>query len=221
MKRILAILCSCSLSFCLATEEGDSQMNTVLSYWFGDLKGPDEYFKDKMGIWFGGGEDVDLEIKSLFEPLLLDAIDSKLDSWKNTPEGRLAFIILLDQFSRNIYRGSPKAFSFDSLAQKITLEGLEKGDDLKLFPIQRTFFYLPLEHSEEMDLQKLSLDKFNELALNVPPLLTADFKGFADYALQHYVIIERFGRFPHRNEILGRDSTFEEMEFLKGPNSSF
>jgi uncharacterized protein (DUF924 family) len=130
-------------------------------------------------------------------------------------------IILVDQFPRNIFRGTPEAFAFDSTAQELTLEGLNLGHDQALFPIERVFFYLPLEHAEIVKIQELSVAKFNQLASEAPITLKANFESSADYAVRHYVIIEKFGRFPHRNAILERDSTLEEIEFLKGPNSSF
>lgn len=179
------------------------------------------YFHYQSKIWFGGGVDVDQEIRNRFEHLVLAAANHELDEWKQTPKGRLALILLVDQFPRNIYRGTSNAFAFDLLAQELTLEGLDLKEDQELFPVERAFFYLPLEHAENLKLQELSVTKFNELAAYAPPSLTYIFESHADYAWRHYVIIERFGRFPHRNAIMGRDSTNEELEFFKNPNSSF
>jgi uncharacterized protein (DUF924 family) len=220
-KLFLLPICIISFAFCFAEQQNDPRINEVLSYWFGDLQNAEDFPKEKSKIWFGGGAAVDQEIRNRFEPLVLDAADQKLDAWKKTPRGRLALIILVDQFTRNIYRGTPKAFAYDSIAQELTLEGLELGEDQKLFPIERSFFYLPLEHAENLKIQKLSVAKFNELAASAPPSLTAVFESHAKYALRHFEIIEKFGRFPHRNAILGRQSTPEEIEFLKTPNSSF
>lgn len=194
----------------------DPRIEEVLTYWFGDLKSPDDYPSKKSKIWFSGDREIDEEIKTRFKPLVLEAPNHKLDEWKQTPRGRLALIILLDQFTRNIFRGTSQAFAFDPIAQELVLEGLDLGVDLQLFPVERIFFYLPLEHAENLNLQKLSITKFNIVAAEAPFLAS-----YADYAMRHYVIIERFGRFPHRNVIVGRNSTQEEIEFLQGPNSSF
>src|SRR5690606_18813930 len=123
---------------------------------------------------------------------------SKLDAWRETPAGRLALILLTDQFSRHIYRDSPSAFRFDTLAQEFCLEGLEAKADQQLRPIQRAFFYMPLEHSENLAHQQKCVQLFETLAREVDPAAKAVFDGFVDYARQHLVIIERFGRFPHR-----------------------
>ncbi|MBF8302770.1 MAG: hypothetical protein HW396_1051, partial [Candidatus Dadabacteria bacterium] len=151
------------------------------------------------------------------------AVGGKLKSWENTPRGTLALIILLDQFSRNIYRGTAKAFSQDSLALYVCLRGIEKGFDKRLHPVERLFLYMPLEHSEDLEMQKKSVEYFSmlEKLFPAPPSLASMVSEFKKYAGMHYVIIERFGRFPHRNEILGRKSTPEEIEFLKQPGSSF
>ena len=206
---------------CFASQNNDSRIDEILTYWFGELQVPEDYPKDRSRIWFGGGIDIDQEIQNRFEHLVLAAANHELDEWKQHPKGRLALILLVDQFPRNIYRGTPNAFAFDLLAQELTLEGLDAKEDQELFPIERAFFYLPLEHAENLELQKLSVKKFNELSVYAPSSLTDVFQSHADYAWRHYVIIERFGRFPHRNSIIGRASTNEEIEFLKGPNSSF
>jgi uncharacterized protein (DUF924 family) len=130
---------------------------------------------------------------------------------------------LLDQFSRNIYRGTAKAFSQDSLALDVCLRGIEKGFDKRLHPVERLFFYMPLEHSEDLEMQKKSVEYFSvlEKTFTSTPSLVSIISEFKNYAEKHYVIIERFGRFPHRNEVLGRESTPQEIEFLKQPGSSF
>lgn len=217
----LSICCLFNFSFCAAELQNDPRIEEILTYWFGDLKTPDDYPSDKSKIWFSGSSEIDQEIRHRFESLVLDAANHKLDEWKQTPKGRLALIILVDQFSRNIFRGTSEAFAFDSMAQELTLEGLDLGEDQELFPIERVFFYLPLEHAENLEIQELSIAKFNKLAIDAIPSLVSTFESYADYAMRHYVIIEKFGRFPHRNAIMGRDSTQEEMKFLMGPNSSF
>lgn len=216
IKIFASILCVLSFSLSAAETQNDPRIQEVLNYWFGDLKTADDYPKEKSRIWFSGGMAIDQEIRDRFGDLVQEAASHKLDEWKKTPRGRLALIILVDQFTRNIFRGTPEAFALDSIAQELTLEGLSLGEDQTLFPVERAFFYLPLEHAENLVLQKLSIAHFNKLAAEAPA-----FTSNADYAMRHYVIIEKFGHFPHRNAILGRDSTPEEVEFLKGPNSSF
>lgn len=195
----------------------------ILDYWFGQLKENEgssiEYYKK----WFAKDEKVDHFIKTNFESDLQQAIDGHLKNWEETPRGTLALIILLDQFSRNIYRGSPKAFAQDHLALQLCLKGIEKAFDTKLHPVEKLFFYMPLEHSEAPEMQKKSVELFStmeELFSSSHNLsyIVSEFKKYAD---MHYVIIERFGRFPHRNEVLRRKSTPEEVEFLKQPGSSF
>src|SRR5262249_54362454 len=144
-----------------------------------------------------------------------------LDGWLSSALGHLALIILTDQFPRNIYRGSPRAFEFDHLARAWCIDGLKEGIDRKLRPVERVFFYLPLEHSEDLNDQSLCVSLFYDLAGAVSPELKRPFSNFVDFALRHQAIIERFGRFPHRNAILGRESTSEEIQFLRQPDSSF
>ncbi len=215
MKKLITIaLTLLSISACAETRPQE-----VLDYWFGSLKTADDYPEQKSKIWFGGGVEIDNEIRDKFELLVIAAAQGELNAWTESPQGRLALILLLDQFPRNIYRNAPQAFAFDTLAQKLTLEGLPDAE--ALLPIQRVFLYMPLEHAENVDLQILSVAAFNALIPLVPSAQKATFVSFADYAQRHYAIIARFGRFPHRNAILDRPSTPEEIEFLKGPHSSF
>ncbi|MBA2727382.1 MAG: DUF924 domain-containing protein [Parachlamydiaceae bacterium] len=221
-KLVLAVIfCLSGFTYCHAEQQNDARIDNILNYWFGDLQTAEDYPYDKAKIWFSGGADVDTEIRERFENLLLEVANHKLDNWKKSPKGRLALIILVDQFSRNIYRGTPEAFTFDSIGCELTLEGIDLGADLHLLPIERAFFYLPLEHSENLEIQKISIAKFDALAASAPISLKSTFDSYANYAWNHYIIIEKFGRFPHRNVILGRESIQEEVDFLKGPNSSF
>jgi len=195
----------------------------ILNYWFGELKESEAPLEDYYEIWFGKRREVDEFIRTNFEEDLKLAIEGKLKSWEDASCSTLALIILLDQFSRNIYRGTAKAFAHDSIALEICLRGIEKGFDTRLHPVERLFFYMPLEHSEDLEIQKKSVEYFFMMEKLYPtPLSLASMASeFRKYAEMHYVIIEKFGRFPHRNEILGRESTPEEIEFLKQPGSSF
>jgi uncharacterized protein (DUF924 family) len=196
-----------------------TQPYEVLKFWFGeDLES--EPFRDSK-LWFEKNPAFDQEIKMRFEEDLKAAANGAREEWKNNPLGRLAFIILLDQFSRNIYRGTPRMFSQDSLSLQAALEGIDKGEDQALHPIQCTFFYLPLEHSEDLEIQKKSLEMFPRLVRQANEKWKRSLKINYEYAIKHHDIIARFGRFPHRNALLGRMSTPEEIEFLKEPGSSF
>lgn len=222
MKKIIGMI-MCSLSFitsAVAVQE-PPQVQEILEYWLGSLQGGEIYPKDKAKRWFSGGKDVDNEISHRFEKLVRAATNKELDVWKETPRGRLALIILVDQFTRNIYRGTSQAFAYDSIALELTLEGLIQGQDQALLPIEQVFFYLPLEHSENIEIQKISVEKFHAILPSVPSEQAPHFISFENYAWQHYEIIAKFGRFPHRNGILNRESTSEEAEFLKDPKSSF
>ncbi|MGH7801505.1 MAG: DUF924 family protein [Thermodesulfobacteriota bacterium] len=195
----------------------------ILQYWFGKLREGEAPSSDYYKKWFAKRIEIDQYIKTTFEDDLELAVGGKLKSWENTPRGTLALIILLDQFSRNIYRGTLKAFAQDLLALEICLRGIDKGFDAMFHPVERLFFYMPLEHSEDLEIQKKSVEYFSmlEKLFLSPPSLASMLSEFKNYADKHFVIIERFGRFPHRNEILGRKSTPEEIEFLKQPGSSF
>ena len=145
-------------------------------------------------------------------------------SWERTAEGRLALIILCDQFSRNIYRGTPQAFETDPIALDLALRTVKEGTDKEFFLIYRTFLYMPLMHSEEKDTQALSFKYFGDLveeAKKTIPQNLAYYQYSFSYAKKHSDIIMRFSRFPHRNEILGRKSSSEEKQFLTQPGSSF
>jgi uncharacterized protein (DUF924 family) len=144
-----------------------------------------------------------------------------LDHWTGSPRGRLALILLVDQLPRAIHRDTPEAFAQDDSARKTAAQGLESGADRLLRPIERLFFYLPFEHSEDLEDQDRSVELFHELALSVPEEQCPTFAAFVDYAKRHREVIVRFGRFPHRNRILGRESTAEEIAFLEQPGSSF
>ncbi len=217
-KFFLSIMSFISMCGCFAQEASQEE---VLAYWFGDSKKMQEVSLDRSKLWFTGGPSVDKEISECFGYLVQKAMYHKLDAWKQTPQGRLALILLVDQFSRNIYRGRPESFAADLFAQELALEGMILKEDLGLSPLERVFFYLPLEHAENLELQELSVKAFQKLLDSVSMSEHSLFESFLDYALRHHVIIEKFGRFPHRNSILGRESTLEELEFLKGPRSSF
>jgi uncharacterized protein (DUF924 family) len=182
-----------------------------LSFWFGT---GDDYGRRRTE-WFRKDVAFDAEIRARFMALHEEGARRGLESWKNDASDCLALIVLLDQFPRNTFRGSARAFASDALAREAARQALRYGHDRDVLPVERMFLYLPFEHSEALDDQVLccelmrSLEEFEET------------KDVYDYAVRHYEIIARFGRFPHRNEALGRPSTPEEVEFLKQPGSGF
>ena len=200
---------------------GMESPQSILEYWFGTEDDDAVVARQQASLWWSHDPEVDAEIRRRFLPLVQRAAAGALDGWNESPEGRLALIIVTDQLPRNIFRGSSQAFASDEIALRLSLEGLARRVDRLLRPIHRVFFYLPLEHSEQLEHQVRCVALFRELATEVADEQATTFAGFLDYAEQHHAIIERFGRFPHRNGILGRDSTPEEIEFLQQPGSSF
>jgi uncharacterized protein (DUF924 family) len=183
----------------------------VLLFWFGP---PSERGKAHKH-WFVKSEAFDLEVRERFLAVYEDAAAGKLAHLKESAADCLALIVLLDQFPRNMFRGAARAFATDPLALEIARRAVARGFDRSLLPMERLFVYLPFEHSENLADQERACDLTQPLDLVAPEL-----KAYS-YALAHRDIIRRFGRFPHRNAILGRASTPEELEFLKGPGSSF
>lgn len=198
-----------------------SGADAVLRFWFGDH--PDEVLaiQAQSARWFRREAAFDDQIRTRFGALREAAIAGTLDDWRVSPRERLALIILVDQFSRNLFRASAQAFAHDALARRWCVDGLARGDDRQLLPVERWFFYLPLEHSESLDDQQRSVALFTALRDEASADWRPMFAGALDFAEKHRVIIERFGRFPHRNAVLGRVSTAEELAFLEQPGSSF
>lgn len=196
-------------------------ISSILSYWFGEQIDDVMTAQSQAPLWWKKNAPVDAEIKSRFSDCVVHAGAGRLDEWAQEARGRLALILLCDQFTRHIYRNTPQAFSLDYRAQAWTREGLAQQADQALRPIERVFFYLPLEHSEAMADQDEVVRLFESLKASVDKGAQQVFDGFLNYAIRHRDIIARFGRFPHRNAALGRTSTEEEIAFLKQPGSSF
>lgn len=198
-----------------------SQAEQVLDFWFGACGADGSLDPVKQKMWFGNGRQYDAEIRQTFGALHERASRGELDEWAATPRGRMALVILLDQMSRHIHRGTPRAFAQDPAAQKLALDGVNEDADRELIPAQRAFFYIPFEHAEDLELQRLGVRCLDGLARTVAPAARKDYESYLDYSQRHRNIVERFGRFPHRNAILGRVSTPDEIEFLKQPGTSF
>jgi uncharacterized protein (DUF924 family) len=196
----------------------NKQCHDALLFWFGD--DPLQPLKNKT-LWFQKDAAFDALVRGKFEALLGDAIEGRLASWRETPKSCLAYIILLDQFTRNIYRDTPQAFAQDACALAATKEALDKGFDQRLTTVERSMLYMPFMHSEDLVDQERGIQLFEKLAADAEEALKAGMQMNLDYMIQHADIIKRFGRFPHRNVILGRQSTEEELIFLKMPNASF
>lgn len=163
----------------------------------------------------------DREVRGRFLDLVEKVAKGDLLDWSSTPGGRLALIVVTDQFPRNIFRGSKRAFAYDKLALRWCLDGLAQRVDPQLLPIERWFFYLPLQHSESIAHQEQSVSLYSTLLGEVSDAEKVVFQGCLSYAIRHRDVVSQFGRFPHRNKLLDRESTPEELAFLATPGSSF
>lgn len=174
----------------------------ILDFWFDPVH---------TAFWFAKSDEFDQQLQLKFQEVFLQACKAELWSWRSTAEGRLAEIIVLDQFSRNLYRDDPRAFAQDSMALVLSQEAIRLGLDQQLSPEQRSFLYMPFMHSESAVIHQQAVELFEKLGNPVN----------LDFEMRHKVIIDRFGRYPHRNQVLSRTSTPEELEFLRQPNSHF
>ena len=196
-------------------------IDSILRYWFGAKAEDATVIREKSELWWKKDPAVDAEIRRRFESTLKAETRGELESWSESARGQLARILLCDQFTRNMYRNTPRAFAYDARAYRLARQVLDAGMDRMLRPVERVFIYLPFEHSEAREDQATSVRLFTALCQQAPDSAKAAYQNYLDYALKHRDIIERFGRFPHRNSILRRKSTPVEHELLKGPGSSF
>lgn len=193
----------------------------ILDFWFGELDHhglPDGFHRNR---WFRSSKAFDREIRRRFMSLVLVASEGGLDSWRREPGGTLAEIILLDQFTRQIHRGGALAYGHDREARAVARQGMERGQDLELPPVMQAFFYMPLQHSERLEDQALSLTCYEQLVARTSGVLREFLESFLQSARDHHDIIARFGRFPHRNAALGRKSRPEEIEYMTASGRSF
>ncbi len=192
----------------------------VLACWF---SAPGDPPLTKSENWWKKDDAFDAELRERFGSTLEAGARGELAEWRSSPRGRLALVVLLDQMSRNIFRGTARSFAQDALAREVAVQALAAGDDRVLAPIEANFLLMPFVHAEDLALQQRGLHAYRALCDSLPE--GDDVRGFLEksmgYARMHMVIIERFGRFPHRNAILGRTTTDEEKEFLTQPGSSF
>lgn len=192
----------------------DPRAQQVLDFWFG--RPGDAHHLQTRAEWFRKDEAFDAQIAQRFGMLIDAALRDELAAWARQPHAALARIVVLDQFTRNTRRGTAGMFGGDALALAAARAMVASGDDLLLAGAQRQFVYLPFEHAEDLAGQRESMRLFTRLGEDEPALA-----GLVEWARKHQVIIERFGRFPHRNALLGRASTAEEAEFLTQPGSGF
>lgn len=186
----------------------------VLDFWFGpeDLSPTDT--SDRMPIWFRSNADFDYDIERRFGKLVSLATKGEFDNWQDEPKTALALIILLDQFPRNLFRGTAKAFATDAKSLAVTKYALEQDYLDLLSPIEQVFLLMPFQHVEDLEDQVAGIEHYQRLARQAPSEWQGILKGVLDFARRHHVVIEKFGRFPHRNSVLNRDATTEESAYL-------
>jgi uncharacterized protein (DUF924 family) len=192
-----------------------TRIEEILSFWFGEPQDNEVYCKERSAVWFASNPQFDQEVRDRFAADYQLAAGRRLMAWQNASRSGLALVLLLDQFPRNMFRGDPRAFATDPLAREVANHLIQEGFDRQLLPVERMFISLPFMHSEELADQQRSVALFQQLKQE------GAYLDALPHALQHLEIIERFGRFPHRNVILSRPSTLEEAEFLQQPGSSF
>ncbi len=191
----------------------------VREFWFGELPPTPAQLQERMRFWFGSEptplrRQRDEAVRTRFAPLLERAARGELAGWADGPRRRLSLVILLDQIPRNIYRGSARAFAYDSQALALTLSGMQSAADAALDVVERIFFYMPLQHAESREAQDESVAAYRRVLAEAPQELAEFFRSALRSAEHHRSLIEQFGRFPHRNKLLGRPSTPAEGEWL-------
>lgn len=199
----------------------EANIRRIIEFWFSDGPLDQPTLDGRMERWFSADPEFDAEIKAQFGELIDQASKGQLMAWASKAEGRLALILLIDQFRRNVYRGTRRAYSRDPIALKLCVEGARDGIYKSLSPIQQAFFFMPLQHAESPKIQQRSVRIYEGLAAAASGTLKATFETFAEFAELHHDIIESFGRFPHRNDTLGRESTSAETEYLREGALSF
>tara|TARA_R110001599_G_scaffold353885_1_gene602461 strand:+ start:34488 stop:35078 length:591 start_codon:yes stop_codon:yes gene_type:complete len=186
--------------------------NTIHQFWFGRLDDTGFAAPAHSQLWFRASEETDAALRSRFDNLVTQALAGELNHWAEDDKGLIALVLLLDQFTRNIYRGTPESFAGDDMAQQLVQQILASGRHTALPPIHQVFLFMPLEHCESVAAQQQCIRLFGELAAGSDAVRIEE---FARYAVAHRDVIARFGRFPHRNTILGRESTAEELAYLE------
>ena len=179
----------------------EEKVDKILQEWFGVIEREDQFPLDKAKFWFAGGELFDKKIQNLFSNEVEQALNGGLESWEKAPQSILALILLLDQFPRNIFRGTPRAFAGDDRALSLVLDAVDEGMDEVLFPVQRYFLYMPLMHSEDLDVQRMGLTMADVLLSESPESIHKPISAFKDYMQQHHDIIKKFGLVFKQNDL--------------------
>ena len=203
------------------TDDDQIRIDEILSFWFMEHELSAPQIDGRMDTWFGEDPVFDEEVAKEFADDVERASVGKLDHWAHESRGRLALILLLDQFRRNIFRNTSKAFEMDKAALKLCVEGAMEKKDKGLAPIHRAFFYMPLQHAESRKVQAKSREIYQRLVKAVSPTYRETFETIAQFADLHADIVERFGRFPHRNKLLERENSSEEDEYLANDSPGF
>jgi len=193
----------------------------VLQFWFGDVDELGRSDVQHSRRWFMKDEAFDRQIAERFGETYADVRGGLREAWLDDPRGRVAYVIVLDQFPRNMFRGTARMFEADRQALAAAVEGVAHHDDAALTVNERSFLYMPYMHSEDLDMQERSVALFKELAESAPSELRGAMIAAVQYAEKHHDIVARYGRFPHRNTALGRQSTPQELAFLAQPDSGF
>ena len=191
------------------------RIQEILDFWFGELDQDDMSAADKHKLWFVSTADNDREIRDRFGSDVVRAIGGALDHWSNSGTGLIALVLLLDQFPRNIYRGTDAAFSGDDKALALAQAAVQQEADQMLPLIHRVFLYFPFEHAEDLAVQEQGVACLDQLLTQCTQAAWDRIEGFRKYMIAHRDVIAQFGRFPHRNKILGRTSTAEERSHLE------
>jgi uncharacterized protein (DUF924 family) len=202
------------------------EARSVREFWFGRLPLTTDSFNQRLRFWFGDEssrlrQQRDAQIRGRFGGLFERAASGQLAAWADGPRRRLSLIILLDQFPRNMFRGSARAFATDGQALTLALSGMQSAADAALDVAERLFFYMPLQHAESPEVQDESVAAYRRLLAETPEELQRQFRSALRSAENHREIIERFGRFPYRNRVLGRTTTPQELEWLRRGGESF
>ncbi len=202
-------------------EPHEIQPESLLAFWFGASASDPAELGARVPRWFSSTPEQDAEIRARFGSLPDRALRGELDGWQQDPRHAVALLIVLDQLPRNLRRGEPGAFACDARALEVCLAWLDAGGDRELSPVFSVFGYLPLEHAEDRGLQARCVELFRGLLARVEGDWRPHFEGFLSYAERHREVVDRFGRFPHRNRVLGRESTDEELAWLEAGGDTF
>jgi uncharacterized protein (DUF924 family) len=197
------------------------EITSVLQFWFGDLDARGAADPEHAARWWTKDDGFDARIREHFGALHAAVAGGERETWLASDRGSLAYVIVLDQFSRNMFRGSARSFEYDASALRAAIAAIARGVDRRLAFDERGFLYMPLMHSEDLAMQERCVALFAALCDEAPDTLREQAARSLSYAERHRDIVKRFGRFPHRNALLGRTSTFEEVSFLTEPGSSF